>query len=129
VRRTIPSDVLIHRDVDMSGNPTGILSLYETGICPGTADMAATIHDYMGAHLRVFGSGALALTAYGLDHVRTTVPSASPLTLVSNPGNEVLVKWFLRSEQQTVLFSMSAVDAFYVLSLVREYWSNSLGIR
>jgi hypothetical protein len=129
VRRVLPTDALIHRDVDMSGNPTAIVSLLETGICPGAADLNATLHDYAGAHFRVYGSGALVLTAFGLDHAVSVTPAASPLTLASKPGTEVLVKWSLRSEQQTILLAMSTVDAFYILSLIREYWSDSLGIR
>jgi hypothetical protein len=129
VRRTLPSDVLIHRDVDMNGNPAGIISLYETGICPGTADLNATLHDYAGAHFRIYGSGLLGLSFYGLDHVISGVPAASPLTLPTTPGKELLVKWFMRSEQQTILLSMSSIDAYYVLSMIREYYTDSLGIR
>ena len=130
IRRTLPQDPFIHRDVDMSGAAVGISSLLETGICPGAQDMTATLHDYAGAHFRVYGGGALAVTAFGLDHAVSTTPAASPImALVSKPGTEILVKWFLRSEQQTILLAMSAVDAYYILSLIREYWSDSLGIR
>ena len=128
-RRTIPSDALIHRDVNMSGAAAGISSLYETGIAPAARDVTATLHDYDGAHFRVTGSGGLAITAYGLDHVRSVVPSASPITLSTTSGIEVLVKWGLRSEQQSIQLSMSAVDAFYVVALIRAYYKNSLPVR
>lgn len=129
VRRVLPTDPLVHRDVDMSGSGVGIKSIMQSGIVPGPADMATTLHDYHGAHFRVSGSGALAIQALGLDGVVSKVPLASPITLSSKPGAEVLVKWSLRSEQQTIVLSMSAVDAFYLLSLIRAYYTNSVGIR
>lgn len=126
IRRVLPTDSLIHRDVNLSGTATAINSLYETSLAPGQADDSMTVRDYAGMHARISGSGALAITAYGLDHVVSVVPLASPMTLNSTPGKEYLLKWFLRSEQQSILFGTNAVDAYFIAALLRVYYQGSL---
>ena len=47
-------------------------------------------------------------------------------TMVSG-GQEVLRKWWLRSEQQTIAFGCNGgIDAFFVMALIRAYYTNSL---
>lgn len=129
VRRVLPTDALIHRDVDLSGTAAAINCPYETSLLPGVQDESDTLHDYHGAHFRVTGSGSLALVAYGIDHVRSSTPLASPIALSPTPGLEYLVKWFLRNEQQSIRFSTNAVDSYFAMALIRAYYSNSLPMR
>jgi hypothetical protein len=130
IRRVLPLDQLPQfRDQDMSGNPSAIPAILETALVPNSQDTARTLHDYHGAHFRVSGSGSLAITAFGLDHVRSVVPAASPLTLNVTPGQEVLIKWFLRSEQQSIQVSTNAVDAFFVLARIKAYYTDSVPMR
>jgi len=129
IRRTIPSDTLIHRDVDMSGAASGIVTYNETSLMPLSTDIATTLHDYDGAHFRIHGVGTVQITAFGLDHVRSVVPAASPITLSASPGKEILVKWALRSEQQSIQVFSGSVDQFFILSLIRAYYKNSLPVR
>ena len=129
IRRVLPSDILIHRDVDSGGNPIAISSTYETGLAPGN-DSASTMHYFHGAHLRVSGAGGgFSLTAYGLDHARSMIPLASPLVLANAPGAEILVKWFLSSEQQSISMSMNVLDAYFIAALLRVYWNPAMPIR
>lgn len=129
LRFTLPTDALPYRDQDLSGNPVAINALNETGLVPSIQDRATTLHDYQGAHFRMTGSGSLALTAYGLDHVLSVIPMLSPVTLSQNPGLEVLVRWWLRSEQQSVSFGTNAVDAYFVMAMMRAYYLSSVPIR
>lgn len=126
IRRTLPTDTLIHRDVDLTGAAAAISTLYETSHLPGSQDEAITVHDFHGAHFRASGSGAMTVQCFGLDHVRAVTPAASPFTLSQTPGQEYLLKWFLRSEQQTIQVGTNAVDAYLVLALLRGYYTNSL---
>ena len=81
-------------------------------------------------HLRVTGAGALSLIAYSLDHGFSLFPVASPINLSSVPlGQEILVKWWMRNEQQSVLISTDATGAFFLLAFARVYYTNSLPMR
>ena len=83
-----------------------------------------TLHDY-GAHFRR-GVSSLAITANSLDRAVSVIPLASPLTLSKLPGKEYLIKWFLRSEQQSIQFSTNAVDSYFIAALLRVYYQGSL---
>lgn len=126
IRRVLPTDTPLHRDVDMSGAAASISDIYETSLLPGAQDEAITLHDSHGAHFRVLGNGSLNLTIYGVDHVRSVIPLASPLTLTNKPGLEILVKWFLRSEQVSISFGTTGLDSYFVMALIRHYYTNSL---
>ena len=127
IRRVLPTDTSIHQDMDLSGAATPISSLYETALLPlGQDQNQTTVHDFHGMHARISGQGSLALTCYGLDHVRSLVPMASPITLTQQPGLELLLKWFMRSEQQSISFGMNAVDAYFLAALLRVYWTPSM---
>lgn len=126
IRRVLPTDSLIYRDVALDGSPVAITSQYETSLIPGSQDESVTIHDQAGFHARVVGSGGFNMTAYALDHSLTVVPLASPLALSKKPGKEYLVKYFLRSEQMSLSFGTNAVDEFFIISLLRFYFTNSL---
>ena len=129
IRRVLPSDSLIWQDVNMSGAAAATNFTYETGIVPATQDESTTVHDYHGGHLRVTGSGNLNLLAYGIDHLRSIVPPASPIALSGVPGQEILAKWWLRSEQQSLSLGTNAIGGFAILALIRAYYTNSLPIR
>jgi hypothetical protein len=128
VRRVLSTDTLPHRDVDLSGAASAISNQYETGLTPGP-DPEATVHDFHGMHYRATGTGNLAVVAYGIDHVYSTVPALSPAALSQTPGLEYLMKWWLRSEQQTIQFGTNAVDAYFVLAMIKAYWTPSLPFR
>jgi hypothetical protein len=127
IRQNIESDPTPYRDVNFSGGSVAIDALYQTSNLPGAQDeTGATVHDFHGAHFRVSGSGGLNLTVQGLDGVRSLIPTASPVTLSRLPGLEVLVKWFLRSEQETISLGSNAVDAYFIAALIRAYYTGSL---
>lgn len=129
IRRVNPTEANVHRDVDMSGAATAINALYEISNLPGSQDEAVTLHDYHGMHFRATGNGNLALKAYSLDHGLAVVPTISPIALSGKPAQEFRALWYLRSEQQTIEFSSNAIDAYFVLAVVRCYYSQSLPMR
>lgn len=120
-----------YRDVATDGTPAAINSFpgYQTSLIPGSEDPTQTIHDAHGAHFRVRGNGNLKIQAIGLDGVRTVTPVASPIALQTNPGQEILAKWFLRSEQSSIQLGTNALDAFFILSLARCYYTNAFAQR
>jgi hypothetical protein len=119
-----------YRDVDMSGVAEAIDAAYETAIVPGEdASFQATVHDFHGAHFRVQGVGDMTIRADGIDNIRSITPVRSPLALSLTPGVEELVKWFLRTEQQTIRFGNAAVDEYFTVSLVRAYHTDAMPIR
>ena len=119
-----------YRDVDMSGVAAAIDAVYETSIVPGeSASFQSTIHDFHGAHFRVQGAGGMTIRADGIDNVRSITPVKSPVALSATPGVEELVKWFLRTEQQTIRFGNAAVDEYFTVSLIRAYHTNAMPIR
>lgn len=129
LRRVLTTDPLPWRDYDLSGAPAGIDAFGETSLLPGSQDESILLHDNHGAHFRVSGQGSLALAVYGLDHTLSVIPTISPIALAQLPGKEILAKWFLRSEQASIQFGTSSVDAYFVLALIRNYWTNSLPMR
>lgn len=129
IRRVLPTDQSTHQDQDMSGIAAAISALYETSLLPGSQDEAITIHDFSGAHLRISGLGSLLLQVFSLDHAVGIVPVASPINLSQRPGRELLIRWFLRSEQETIQFGSNAIDEYFLLALIRAYYCNSLPIR
>lgn len=117
-----------YRDLNTAGDtPESIQFLYETSLVPGDkGGNRATVHDFHGAHFRVTGAGNMSIQANGIDSVITKVPVRSPIALSLTPGIEELVKWFLRSEQQSIQIGTNGVDEFVSVSLIRAYWTNSL---
>ncbi len=112
--------------MDLSGTAAAINALYQTSNLPGSQSEDVTVRDFHGAHLRVKGSGNLTLGVQGLDGTVSLTPAASPLALAVNPGKEYLAKWWARSEQETISLGTNAVDEYFILSLIRAYWTNSL---
>lgn len=126
IRQVISSDPTPYRDVNMSGSAAAIDCTYQTSNLPGAQDEeGATVHNYHGAHFRVSGNGSLSLLASGLDGNITLVPAISPLSLTQQEGKELLAKWFLRSEQETITVGTNAVDEYFILSIIRAYWGNA----
>ncbi len=131
IRQSNGLDTNPYRDLNTAGDtPEPIQFLYETALVPGNkGGVQATVHDYQGAHFRVTGSGNMSIQANGIDGVITKVPARSPIALSLTPGQEELVKWFLRSEQQSIQVGTDGVDEFANISLIRVYWMNSLAQR
>lgn len=113
-----------YRDVNTAGDTAvAISSLYETSLLPGLNAQRGQMHFHHGAHLRVRGSGSLALKVWGLDHLRSTVPAASPMAISTNPGLEYLFRYFLQSEYSSIELSTNAVDTFFILSGLKAYYT------
>ena len=127
VRQNNGSEANPYRDVNTAGTTAqAIASLYETALFPGADDpRRQQVIFHHGDHLRVTGSGSLALKVWGIDHVRSVVPAASPLTLSTAPGLEPLFRYWLQSEYASLQLSTNAVDAFFILSGIKHYWSNA----
>ncbi len=126
LRRVLQQDTLIHRDINLSGSASAISWLYETGVLPGEAASEAIQNDFQGFHFRGTGSGNLLMVVYGLDHTRSVTPARSPLALSTAPGQEILVKFFLRAAQASISIGTNAVDAFGAMALIRMYWLPSV---
>jgi len=138
IRQNNGTETFPYRDVETDGvTASAINAQYQTGLIPGPVTQQAfglnvgnsTLLNFFGAHLRVRGNGGLTLLAAGVDNVRQVTPLASPLALTTAPGDERLVKWFLRNEQQTITFGSNAIDAWFVLSLARVYFGNAMAQR
>jgi hypothetical protein len=129
IRRVLPSDAIIHQDLDLDDNPIAIPSYYETGIVPGAQDLTATVHDYHGMHLRATGSGLLSIAAYTLDHAASVIPVMNPITLSQNPGMELLIKWWMRGDQESISLSMNLISDYFLLTLMRLYFTDSVPFR
>lgn len=128
IRQNAGSDNLAYEDVDSTGNPTSYAWLYETSLFPGPEEATSsvpdsTLHQYCGAHLRIGGTGSISLIAYGIDHIISKVPAASPLALTQFPGKEYLVRWALMSEQQSIQFGMTVFNTSAFLNLIRAYYT------
>ncbi len=126
IRAVTPQDAHPNRDVTLANAAAAIDSLYQTSNLPGSQDESNTLHDYHGAHFRMTGSGNLAIQANNLDGTLNVIPAASPVSLSNGPGKEILVRWFLRSEQQTIQFGTNAVDEYFVMALIRCYFTNAM---
>jgi len=130
IRENDGSEANPYRDVDMSGVAVAINSAYETAVIPGEdGSYQATVHDFHGAHFRVLGVGSLDIRADGIDNIRSVTPARSPLALSLTPGVEELVKWFLRTEQQTIRFGNDTADEYFTVSLIRAYHTGAMPIR
>lgn len=125
LRQNNGSETNPYRDLNTAGTtPQAINSQYETALVPGLDDpRRGQIHFHHGDHLRVRGNGNLALQVFGLDHVRSVTPAASPLVLSASAGLELLFKYFLQSEYASVQLGTNAVDAFFILSGMKHYYS------
>jgi len=130
IRKNSGHEANPYRDVDMSGVAEAIDAAYETAIVPGEdASFQATVHDFHGAHFRVQGVGDMTIRADGIDNIRSVTPVRSPLALSTTPGVEELVKWFLRTEQQTIRFGNANVDEYFTVLMIRAYHTNAMPIR
>jgi hypothetical protein len=124
LRQNDGSETNPYRDVDTAGTTAKAISaLYESALLPGLDALRGQMHFFHGNHLRVRGAGSLALTIWGLDHLRSVVPAASPLSLAASPGAELLFKYFLQSEWASVQLSTNAVDAYFILSALKQYYT------
>ena len=95
-------------------------SIYETSLNPPKVN-AGQVKAFHGAHFRVKGAGALAVTAYGLD--RTKNKTTTAITLSATPGSEPLRQWYLTSEGQSVRLRTNAADEYFLLSAIKQYWT------
>lgn len=130
IRQNDGSETSAYRDIATDGTTAAAINAsYKTSLTPGADEMESTLHDCHGAHFRVRGVGSFTILAASVDGTVTTTPAASPLTLSLTPNKEYLVKWFLRSEQQSITFGTNTVDQYFILSLIRAYWTPSFGQR
>lgn len=126
IRQKTSADSLPYRDVDFSGTASAINALYQTSNLPGSQDEQVTVRDFHGMHARVKGNGSLNLGVQGLDGTVSLTPAASPVALAVNPGKEYLVKWWARSEAENISLGTNAVDEYFILALIRAYYTSSL---
>ncbi len=127
IRQVIQTETNPYRDVNFSGTATAIDDTYQTSNLPGAQDEnGATIRDFHGAHFRLSGNGNCSISAKGLDGVITFPVNASPVALTPQEGKELLIKWWGRSEQQTITVGTNAVDEYFILSLIRAYYSGAM---
>jgi hypothetical protein len=119
IRRNDGTEANPYRDISAA-----ISSLYETAILPGLDSMdRGQVHAHHGDHIRVRGSGSLGLTVWGLDHTKSIVPAASPLSLATSPGFEYMVRYSMLSEYASIQFASNALDANWVLSKISHYFT------
>jgi hypothetical protein len=129
LRRNDGTEQYPNRDIATNGTtPVAISSWNQTALVPGAQDPTqvatpSTIHNFHGAHLRVLGGGGLNMEAYSLDSTLIVTPAASPLTLSSTPGAEILVRWWMRNAQQSFGCGTNTLDSWWILSLARLYYS------
>jgi hypothetical protein len=132
LRRCDGTEQFPNRDIATNGTtPVAITSWNEGPLVPGAQDgtqvaVPSTKHNFYGLHMRVLGQGGLNMEYYGLDSVITGTPAASPLTLSPTPGQEILVRWFLRSPQQSFGCGTNTLDSWWVLALCRFYYSEAM---
>lgn len=125
IRQNDGTEAHPYRDIDMSGNPAAINAQYQTALVPEPLEMGMTNHFFHGSHLAVRGNGSLSISAQDTNNQTVQVPLASPVPLQSAPENELLVQWFLAAQRQSITFSNSNLDEYWVLSLIRVYYSDS----
>lgn len=129
LRRNDGTEQFPNRDIATNGTTAVAISSWnQTALVPGAIDQSqvaigSTIHNFHGAHMRLLGSGALNMEVDGLDSALTLVPAASPLTMSATPGAEILVRWWMRSAQQSFGCGTNTVDAYWVLAFLRTYYS------
>lgn len=132
LRRCDGSEQFPNRDIATNGvTPVAITSWNEGALVPGAQDQTqvavpSTKHNFYGLHMRIVGSGGLNMEAYGLDHNITVTPPASPFALSPTPGEEELVRWFLRSPQQSFGCGTNTLDSWWVLAYQRFYYGEAM---
>jgi hypothetical protein len=84
------------------------------------------VNYYHGAKFRVRGSGNMSLNVLCVDGTLNTVPAASPLALATAPGKEIMVKWFLMSEQATIQFGTNAIDQYFIMARIEAGYTNAM---
>lgn len=132
IRRCDGSEPLPYQDIATNGTTAvAINSWNSTALVPGQQDQTqlqapATRKNFYGTHMRTKGNGGLNMFVAGLDSVITLTPAASPLALSPTPGEEILVRWFLRSPQQSFSFGTNAIGQYFIMSLARFYYSEAM---
>lgn len=74
-----------------------------------------------GVQLRIRGNGTLALTVYSLDQAQSVGPYS--ITLAESPNNEILQRFYMRSEYASVRFNTTALDSWFNLARVDHYYT------
>jgi hypothetical protein len=126
IRQNDGSEANPYRDVAANNAAVAINSRYRTAHLPGAEDPMKTVNDYHGAKLRITGAGNLAIKVYGVDGVISITPKRSPLSLNRVPGREEMVKWFLRSEQESLELGTNDIDSFFSLSRIEAGYTNAM---
>jgi hypothetical protein len=134
IKKNFGNEALPYQDSAMNGAAAAYEAIYETALVPPPLQQPTvylpvnTFHDYQGAHLAIRGQGNLIMLAKGFNGVITATPALSPLALQATPDTEQLVRWFLRSTRQSFRISTNAIDSFFVLSLIRFYYSDAFPV-
>jgi hypothetical protein len=132
LRRNDGTEQYPNRDIATNGStPVAISSWNQTALVPGAQDLTqvatpSTIHNFHGTHLRIFGGGGLNMEVYSLDSTLLVTPAASPLTLSPTPGAEILVRWWMRSAQQSFGCGTNTLDSYWTLPFARFYYSEAM---
>lgn len=126
IRQNDGSETNPYRDVSTTGTAAAIQSLYQTSNIPGAEDPVKVVNFYHGAKFRVCGSGNMSLLVSGVDGTLTTTPAASPIALATAPGKEIMVKWFLMSEQASISFGTNAVDQYFIMARIEAGYTNAM---
>jgi len=114
LRALTASDTLPYKD-----NGAAIHSTYDPALFPGKAYQRGVMRHH-GAHIRVEGSGSLALTVSSMDGTSTATPTA--ITLSATPDAEILRRWILHSELARLRLDCS--DGWFALGSIRWYFDS-----
>ena len=96
----------------------------ELGLLPGQNAQRGTVHFHHADQLRVVGHGHLGMTVYSLDGNKTIIPAKSPLSLLTNPGLEPLLRYSMMSEHVSPQFTNNnELDSWFQLSKVSHFYS------
>jgi len=114
LRQTTENDTNPYRD-----DAAAISWTYRTSLLPPVAESELIRHH--GGHFRVYGNGTVDLVAYNLDDSRWH--TLEPITLEASPGKEY-GRWMHKiGQRKSYKFSQNAVDAYCVLSDIKDYSS------
>lgn len=115
---------ILRQMTDADTNPyrdrtEAIASTYETGLIGSVSQ--PQVWQWHGAHLRVTGSGSLAITVYNVD--RTINKTVLAITLSANPGLLIARSWDFMNEYESLRFVTNVLDAWFRLAEIKAYYS------
>jgi len=114
LRENNGSEANPYRDVSAA-----IASTYETAPLP--RGMQGNVLMHHGENIRVRGNGTLSLTIYSLDQSQSVGPFS--ITLAASPDNEILQRFYLRSEYASARLATNALDHYFNLARIDHYYT------